>query len=65
MRAIRTAPLRQHALRRCAGIVDGSIGIAAITDPAQTTEELFASYRESELWKSVAERLQPMESEDK
>ena len=115
-----------HAL--AGGIVDGSIDLAAITDPAQTTEELFASYRElpgigpygaahllamdgrhdviavdsefrrfvretyhngrrisdktmlrryakwgkwkylaywSELWKSVADRLQPMESEDK
>jgi 3-methyladenine DNA glycosylase/8-oxoguanine DNA glycosylase len=32
-----------HAL--ATGIVDGSIDLAAISDPAQTTGELFASYR--------------------
>ena len=115
-----------HAL--ATGIVEGSIDLAAITDPSQSTEELFDSYRKlpgigpygaahllamdgrhdviavdsefrrfvretyhkgrrisdqamlrryakwgkwkylaywSELWKSVAERLQPMESGDK
>ncbi len=115
-----------HAL--ATGIVDGSIDLAAITDPSQSTEELFDSYRElpgigpygaahllamdgrhdfiavdsefrrfvretyhkgrrisdktmlrryakwgkwkylaywSELWNSVAERLQPMETENK
>jgi 3-methyladenine DNA glycosylase/8-oxoguanine DNA glycosylase len=115
-----------HAL--AAGIIKGSIDLAAITDPSQSTEELFASYRTlpgigpygaahllamdgrhdfiavdsefrrfvreryhkgrpvsdktmlrryakwgrwkylaywSELWKSVADRLQPMETMDK
>jgi 3-methyladenine DNA glycosylase/8-oxoguanine DNA glycosylase len=33
-----------HAL--AAGIGDGSIDLKTITDPSQTTEELFASYRE-------------------
>jgi 3-methyladenine DNA glycosylase/8-oxoguanine DNA glycosylase len=33
-----------HAL--ASGIVDGSIDLQALSDPAQTTEELFASYRE-------------------
>ncbi len=32
-----------HALAR--GIVDGSINLARIADPSQSTEELFASYR--------------------
>jgi 3-methyladenine DNA glycosylase/8-oxoguanine DNA glycosylase len=33
-----------HAL--ASGIVDGSIDLALVSDPGQTTEELFASYRE-------------------
>jgi len=32
-----------HTLAK--GIVDGSIDLAAISDPSQSTEELFASYR--------------------
>jgi 3-methyladenine DNA glycosylase/8-oxoguanine DNA glycosylase len=32
-----------HALAR--GIVDGTIDLARVSDPSQTTEELFASYR--------------------
>src|SRR6185503_1742814 len=32
-----------HALAK--GIVDGTIDLAKISDPSQTTEELFASYR--------------------